>query len=78
MSNVWAAFASLLPARALRVGTALTVYEDDTALLELPQGGRVRIATGGVSVMSGSRYFFKAGRIEGEAPALPTVEVEVF
>lgn len=77
MSNPWQVFASLLPKQNLSVGTALTVYTDDTVALTIANGV-VRVSRGGVDVQAGSQYFYRNGRIEGLAPSNPVIEVTIY
>lgn len=73
MSNAYAALRALFPDPSLEVGTVVSI-SSGTATIELPGGGRAQ-ARGDTTV--GARVFFRAGAIEGAAPSLPIVEVEV-
>lgn len=73
LSNPYARFLSLLPAKPLEVGTVLAV-DGSVATLEMPGGGRL-MAIGEATV--GDRVFVRDGRIEGEAPTLTYIEAFV-
>ena len=77
MSNPWSVFDNLLPKQPLGVGTAFTVYGDDTVGLTVANGS-VRVARGGVDITTGAQYFYRNGRIEGQAPASPVIEVTIY
>lgn len=72
-SNPYAKLIALLPQNPLQVGTVASVT-GGVATITLPGGG-VAQARGTASV--GARVFFKAGAIEGDAPALPIELIEV-
>ncbi|MBK1719242.1 hypothetical protein [Thiocystis violacea] len=72
--NVWSRFKSLTPAAPLLVGTVEAVLSDGARRVILPGGGVV-IASG--EALAGARVFVRVGVIEGEAPVLATVEIEV-
>jgi hypothetical protein len=72
--NVWARFAKLLPQDPLLVGTVSAVHGDGTVSVTLVGGGTRRVrgtATVGQSV------YIRSGRIDGQAPSLPSVEIEI-
>ncbi len=71
--NLYKAFVDLLPQRPLQVGAVIGVV-NGVCTLELPGGGR-ETARGQASV--GQQVFFRDGAIEGQAPDLPVVEIEV-
>lgn len=73
MANLLREFEALLPGSPLLVGNVLAVA-NGLATIELPDGGIVR-ARGAASV--GQRVFVRDGAIEGLAPDLPYVDVEV-
>lgn len=76
MANIWTSFLRLLPSNPLLVGTvADNTSEDGTSVLTLPDGSIVRVRGHGVAV--GSKAFFRAGVIEGEAPDLPAYVAEI-
>jgi len=71
--NTWAMFKELLPRDPLLVGT-LSVTDSVTSLITLLDGGVVRVrGTGTV----GGKYYIRAGKIDGEAPAMGQNEIVV-
>lgn len=73
MSNLFKAFLDLLPGRPLQVGT-VSAIADGVATVTLPGGGVLQ-ARGNAA--AGQRVFVRDGLIEGPAPELPFVEIEV-
>lgn len=73
MSNIYRTFLDLLPARPLQVGTVLSV-SGGIVNVELPGGGRLQ-ARG--SATAGQRVFVRDGLVEGAAPDLPVVIIEI-
>lgn len=73
MSNLYAQFKKLLPNAPLLVGTVAATYTGG-ATITLQGGGTLR-ARGEATV--GDRVFVRDGVIEGLAPALTLVEIEV-
>lgn len=73
MSNPYRQFLDLLPLAPLQVGDVIGV-DSGVATLELPGGGQVQ-ARGAATV--GQRVYFRDGAIEGPAPVLPFVAIEV-
>ncbi len=73
MPNVYTLFRKLLPYSPLQVGD-VTAFSGGVATIELPDGGVVT-ARGSTSV--GQRVFFRDGSIEGQAPTLSYVEIDV-
>ena len=74
MPNLWRQFEDLLPDSPLLLGTVVTHHADGTVTVELLDGGLLRV-TGSGSV--GDRVFVRDGRVIGDAPTLPTVEIEI-
>ena len=74
MPNLWRQFEELLPDSPLLLGTVATHHADGTVTVELLDGGPLRV-TGSGSV--GDRVFVRDGRVTGDAPTLPTVEIEI-
>lgn len=72
-TNPYKRLVALLPARPLLIGTVLS-YANGVAVIETPGGGRAT-ARGTASV--GASVFFRDGQIEGPAPSLTTVLIEV-
>ncbi len=75
--NVWAQFVALSSPPQLLVGEVLAHRTDGsgTSLIELPGGGH--LVASGQSVAVGQMAFVRAGKVEGQAPSLPTLEIEV-
>jgi hypothetical protein len=71
--NPYKALRALVPDPPLLVGTVVGVA-DGTATIEMPGGG-LEQARGAAS--PGDRVFFRGGAIEGPAPELPIVLIEV-
>ena len=74
MANLLRDFQALLPASPLLVGDVVSIANGLVANVELP-GGALISARGAARV--GQRVFVRAGAIEGQAPALPFVEIVV-
>lgn len=71
--NPYKALRALLPDAPLLIGT-VTSYAAGVAVVELPGGGLVN-ARGDAAV--GNRVFVRDGAIEGVAPTLSTVLIDV-
>jgi len=73
--NLFKQFQELIPgADPLLVGTVSATTGTSTTL-ETPGGGVVIVRGGGVPI--GQKAFYRGGELEGEAPDLPTYEIEV-
>lgn len=77
MPNLFKQFRDLLPEADQRnIGTVISVSEaNQTTTLSTLNGGSVVVI--GIGVAVGSKAFYKAGKLEGSAPALPVYEIEV-
>ncbi len=73
--NVWKQFEALLPADPLLVGQVLSHNSDGTSSVTLP--GAQIIRAQGQSVPVGNFAFVQTGRVQGDAPNLPSVEVPI-
>jgi len=73
-TNVYRALLELLPQDPLQVGTVTAINADDTRTVQLPGGGEIR-ARGDAAL--GSRVFVRGGLIEGPAPALTVLTIDV-
>lgn len=73
MRNPYALLRELLPEAPLQVGT-VSVVSNGVASITLPGGG-IAQARGEATV--GDKVFFRGGAIEGPAPNLPLVEIEI-
>lgn len=74
MPNLWQRFRDLLPDDPVLIGTIRANPGDGTRLVELLDGGTLRV-TGSGSV--GDKMFVQGGRITGDAPDLPQVDIEI-
>lgn len=73
--NLFKQFQALIPgADPLLLGT-VTATTGTSTTLETPGGGVVIVRGGGVAI--GQKAFYRGGELEGEAPDLPTYEIEV-
>lgn len=73
MSNIYREFLALLPPRPLQVGT-VTAVSGSRCTVELPGGGTLQVR-GSASV--GQNVFVRDGLVEGVAPALTIVPIEI-
>lgn len=74
MPNLWRQFQDLLPTSTTLIGTVVTTHADHTVSVQLLDGGLLRVAG---SAADGTRVFVRDGRIDGEAPELPQVDIEI-
>ncbi len=74
MLNSFKELLDLLPQTPLLVGQ-ITVVASGTATVQYPGGGTQLVRGSGYSV--GAKVFVRDGVIEGLAPSLPTVTIEV-
>lgn len=73
--NLFKRFLELVPgADPLLVGT-VTAMTSTTTTLDTLAGGTVTVR--GVGVAIGKKAFYRGGELVGEAPDLPTYEIEV-
>lgn len=73
MANPYAEFKKLLPISPLLVGV-VSAIDGTEALITLPDGSTLR-ARG--QATQGQSVFVRGGLIEGEAPALSLIEIEI-
>lgn len=73
-TNLYRALRELLPEPALQVATVATVNADGTRTVTYPGGGTQRVR-GTASVAA--QVFVRAGVIEGDAPALTPLTIDV-
>lgn len=75
--NPWSRFVALTANDPLLVGKVLAHRTDgsNTSLIELPGGGRLVASGQGVAV--GQMAFVRAGQVEGQAPQLPALTIEI-
>jgi hypothetical protein len=74
MPNLWRQFQDLLPTNVTLIGTVVTTHADHTVSVQLLDGGLLRVAG---AAADGTRVFVRDGRIGGEAPELPQIDIEI-
>lgn len=74
MNNLFIELRNLLPQPPLLVATVLAVHTSDSTV-QFPGGGIQRVR--GTGVAADLQVFVRNGVIEGEAPELPYVEIDV-
>jgi hypothetical protein len=72
--NLYRQLKELLPTPALMVGTVAINHGDGTVTVTHPDGNAQRVR-GDVTV--GQQVFFRDGVVEGDAPNLPLVSIDV-
>jgi hypothetical protein len=72
--NIWARWKRLLPEDPLLAGEIAIVYDDGTCSVDLIGGGAVRVRG---EAELGAKVWIRGGAIEGAAPDLTGVEIEV-
>lgn len=73
MPNLLKQFQALIPADLLEVGDVDSIA-NGVAVITLPGGGKI---TARGSATAGDRVFVRGGLIEGLAPSLPVVVIEI-
>lgn len=73
MTNIYRAFKAVFPDQPLQVGE-VTAVDGDLATVTLPGGGVLQ-ARGAATL--GAQVFVRDGVIEGEAPSLAVVVIEI-
>lgn len=73
--NLYKKFLELLPRDILLVGEVTAHNSDGTSTIELPDGNLIRAR--GQSVSVGNNAFIEAGEVKGQAPSLPSYDLEV-
>ena len=73
--NLYRRLLDVLPADPLLIGEVTAHNADGTSTVELPSGDTVRVRGQGVAI--GDNAFVQAGQVQGEAPDLPVVSVEI-
>lgn len=73
ITNLWKRLRQILPEPSLLAGEVVASSSYGVTV-ELPDGQRIK-ARGTAAV--GSNVFVRAGAVEGPAPSLPVVEIEV-
>lgn len=76
MTNLYVALLELLPAAPLLVATVISVQTSEgTSTVQYPGGNQQRVR--GTSAAASSQVFVRNGIIEGPAPALTALTIEV-
>ncbi len=75
MANLWKQFSALLPSDPLLVATVTAHNSDGTSTVQYPGGGTAVVR--GQSVAIGAKAFIQSNQIQGAAPDLPLIELEV-
>lgn len=73
-TNLYRQLRELLPEPALTVATVATTHADGTCTVTYPGGSQQRVRGIGAAEQ---KVFVRAGQIEGQAPALASVTIEV-
>lgn len=73
MSNLFARFKRIFPDAPLLVGTVTVAYVGGLTV-ELPGGGTVDVVG---EANLGDRVFIRDGRVEGQAPTLTPITIEI-
>lgn len=66
---------NLFPGAPLLIGTVTETHADGTLTVQLAGGGQLRVRGDGFE--EGDRVFVRDGVIEGSAPALPVIQIEI-
>lgn len=74
-TNVFKALLELLPQTPLTIATVAAVHADGTSTVSYPGGSQVRVRGDAFAVAA--QVFVRDGVIEGSAPVLTAVTVEV-
>lgn len=73
MRNLFRRFADLTGRSLRTVGTCIAA-DFGECTIQYPGGSQVRVKGAGVE---GTRYFVQDGKLDGEAPSLPSLTLEV-
>lgn len=73
-TNLYRQLRELLPEPALSVATVVAEHADGSTTVQYPGGSQQRVR--GVSDV-GQRVFVRSGQIEGVAPSLTSITIEV-
>ena len=73
-TNIYRQLRELLPEPALSVATVMAQHADGTVTVGYPGGSQQRVRGSGTP---GEKVFVRAGQIEGPAPSLISVTIEV-
>jgi len=73
MRNLFKRWSDINGRQMRTVGTCVSAVWGE-CVIEYPGGSRVKVVGAGTT---GTRYFVINGRLDGEAPALPSLTIEV-
>lgn len=73
-TNIFRALRELLPQPALQVATATATHPDGTTTVQYPGGASQRLRG---TATEGQNVFVQAGAIQGPAPSLPLINIDV-
>lgn len=73
-TNIYRALIDLLPQPTLQVAEVTAAHADGTVTVEYPGGSTQRVRG---QASTGQKVFVRAEAVEGVAPSLPVVEIEV-
>jgi hypothetical protein len=76
LGGIWKRFFDLLPKTPRYIGTVITVNGPGRYTVQLVGGGTLQVVAEGTYTVS-DRVFVSDKRIEGEAPALTTINIEI-
>lgn len=76
MKNLYERLTDLLADDPLRVGTISQRYADGTVLVQLAEGGTLRIRAA-AEFAAPMRVYLQGGAVKSAAPDLPFIEIEV-
>lgn len=72
--NLWSQFVAVAGAGSYRVVGECTAADFGTCTIQLPGGAEIQVQGAGTV---GARYFVKDGALDGEAPDLELLEIEI-
>jgi len=76
--NVWSQFRKLLPSETEYVGDVQSIQADGTLVVQLPDGGVLKVLPGAVSASQGDQVLIRGGEaVSVLSPALTVYQIEV-
>jgi hypothetical protein len=75
MPNIAKLLSDIIPKTPRYVGTVTAHNSDGTSTVSLPEGGTLRVRGQGVAV--GVPAFVQGGKLDGGAPSLEVVDIEI-
>ncbi|POA98275.1 hypothetical protein C2134_12565 [Chromobacterium sinusclupearum] len=76
MKNLYERLTDLLAGDPLRVGTIAQRYSDGTVLVQLAEGGTLRVRAA-AEFAAPMRVYLQDGVVTSAAPDLPFIEIEI-